>query len=710
MRNNSYSPSKTLLLFVIRDHIRSTTSLDTLKEQMLKDIEKIWSGIMKPKDFENSKATDFFDFDFTSLPHKELQPELFEQEIDQMRGRFIDPNHEHYIFNQKYKKSVPIDDFEMYASEIWKVIDANKDLDIPTQKEMLAMYRCDEISNSLYTTNFENVLKEWNAEHKKKKLISKFGEEAKDKVEKELNAFSNQTKLYVPEVVAKKEAEFKERMITEVNIIFNNQLTILKQKALDTFKKHLHASLQHKIDEGQIVENFSQTIQNFYDTVKDGFFLDQVKKSVYPGLEERFTYDLILETLKEEMKIIIEEYREKQIEVVVKVQLDEMKKHIREDINPWVTHPNANLWKNIRNYYAKKIQDEEEHLSASLQELDVNDVSKYVNRIHITAREEIITKVREITHVISLTLNSKFEDLFKRDEHGMPRVWKNLEKIKEDYSKARQEAIAILDVLFLCRLDYEELDNIHLRLPNLNESGAVSGFAFPSQDDIQNALKNLVQTSEVTCDNATSSPILSVTTPSTPGGEKRVSLPVRDAMSIFQSSLIMDENACIRAYESYILNTERSYGDAQRAQLIALQNKSNIPGWVYVALLVLGWNEIYAVLSNPIYLLIAVIIIVVFFQNYIKNLINDIMEDPDSNPTLVLALRFLEGAIKTRINFSSNVEFSENVQQDKSPSSSRRSDMSGELDDLSPSVRGQRKSPPKFKVTEPIHVPKPHDD
>ncbi|KAG2382933.1 hypothetical protein C9374_004900 [Naegleria lovaniensis] len=704
------NPSKTLLLFVIRDHIRSTTDLDTLKEQMMKDIEKIWTGIMKPKDFENSQVTDFFDFDFTSLPHKELQPELFEQEIDQMRGRFVDPNHEHYIFSQKYKKSVPIDDFEMYASEIWKVIDANKDLDIPTQKEMLAMYRCDEISNTLFSTNFEKVLKEWNAEHKKKQLVSNFGAQAKERVEREIAAFLDQTKLYVPDVVANKAAEFKERMITEVAMIFNSQLTILKQKSLDAFKKHLQAALQHKIDEGQVVEDFSHTIKQFHDTVVEDFFLDHVKRSVYPGLEERFSFDLILETLEEELKIIIEEYREKQVEVVVKVQLDELKKHIREDINPWVTHPNVNLWKSLRSYYAKKVQEEEEQLSSSLRELDVNDISKYVNRIHSTAREEIITKVREITNVISLTLNSKFEELFKRDEHGMPRVWKNLEKIKEDYSKARQEAIVILDVLFLCRLDHEELDNIHLRLPNLNEAGAVSGFAFPPQDDIQNALKHLVQP-EVTRENSTSSPIiaLSVTTPSTPGGEKKVVLPVRDAMSIFQSSLIMDENACVRAYESYILNTERSYGDAQRAQLIALQNRSNIPGWIYVALLVLGWNEFYAILSNPIYLLIAVIVIVVFFQSYIKNLINDIMEDPESNPTLVLALRFLEGAIKTRINFTSNVEFSDvQQQQDKSPSSSR-SDLSEQFDDLSPSVRTRQK-PKAFKVTEKIDVRKLHHD
>ncbi|EFC50133.1 predicted protein, partial [Naegleria gruberi] len=150
--------SKTLLLFVIRDHIREMTPLEALRDQMIKDVEKLWGNIMKPTQFEDSKVTDFFDFEFTSLPHKLLQEDLFNKEIELMRDRFVNPNAKGYVFNPKYKKSVPIDDFEMYAKDIWEVIYANKDLDIPTQKEMLAMYRCDEISSALYRPFEEQII------------------------------------------------------------------------------------------------------------------------------------------------------------------------------------------------------------------------------------------------------------------------------------------------------------------------------------------------------------------------------------------------------------------------------------------------------------------------------------------------------------------------------------------------------------------------
>jgi hypothetical protein len=35
----------------------------------------------------------------------------------------------------------------MYASSIWDTVLTNKDLDLPTQQELLAQYRCDEISS-----------------------------------------------------------------------------------------------------------------------------------------------------------------------------------------------------------------------------------------------------------------------------------------------------------------------------------------------------------------------------------------------------------------------------------------------------------------------------------------------------------------------------------------------------------------------------------
>ncbi|KAI9602115.1 hypothetical protein KEM48_000142 [Puccinia striiformis f. sp. tritici PST-130] len=89
---------KTHLLFVIRDH---------------------------PEGTESSKITDYFDLTFTALSHKVLQPDNFDREVESFRQA---------------------DGLAQYMSGIWDAVVSNKDLDLPTQQELLAQFRCDEIA------------------------------------------------------------------------------------------------------------------------------------------------------------------------------------------------------------------------------------------------------------------------------------------------------------------------------------------------------------------------------------------------------------------------------------------------------------------------------------------------------------------------------------------------------------------------------------
>lgn len=62
-------------------------------------------------------------------------------------NRFNDPTNADFVFKPEYHKRIPADGYHIYASNIWDKVLTNKDLDLPTQQELLAQYRCDEISN-----------------------------------------------------------------------------------------------------------------------------------------------------------------------------------------------------------------------------------------------------------------------------------------------------------------------------------------------------------------------------------------------------------------------------------------------------------------------------------------------------------------------------------------------------------------------------------
>jgi protein SEY1 len=115
--SNFSTQSRTLLLFVIRDH--STTPLSNLQSTLIDDLNKIWDTIAKPSDLSHAKLSDYFDLAFTALPHKRLAAPEFENEVVNLRMRFFDPQNENYVFKPQYHKRIPADGVAFYMESIW---------------------------------------------------------------------------------------------------------------------------------------------------------------------------------------------------------------------------------------------------------------------------------------------------------------------------------------------------------------------------------------------------------------------------------------------------------------------------------------------------------------------------------------------------------------------------------------------------------------
>jgi len=120
--------------------------MEKLRETLIADMTKIWSEISRPAHMLEAQISDFFDFEFATLPHKIYSPDAFGVEIDKLQTRFNDSTAPDYIFKPKYFKQIPIDGLPRYTEAVWEKIVSNKDLDLPSQQVLLAQYRCDEIS------------------------------------------------------------------------------------------------------------------------------------------------------------------------------------------------------------------------------------------------------------------------------------------------------------------------------------------------------------------------------------------------------------------------------------------------------------------------------------------------------------------------------------------------------------------------------------
>ena len=109
---------RTLLLFVIRDHI-GTTPLANLAKTLTDDITKIWESLSKPEGLQDRKLADYFDLSFTALPHKILAADNFEAEVGELRKRFVDKTRDDYVFVPANHKRIPADGVAVYMERIW---------------------------------------------------------------------------------------------------------------------------------------------------------------------------------------------------------------------------------------------------------------------------------------------------------------------------------------------------------------------------------------------------------------------------------------------------------------------------------------------------------------------------------------------------------------------------------------------------------------
>lgn len=99
------------------------------------------------------------------MPLKVLAVDKFEAGVAELRKRFTEKDRDDFLFKPVYHKRIPADGVAHYMEGIWVIIkkwavyvltndnmqeqvQTNKDLDLPTQQELLAQFRCDEIANA----------------------------------------------------------------------------------------------------------------------------------------------------------------------------------------------------------------------------------------------------------------------------------------------------------------------------------------------------------------------------------------------------------------------------------------------------------------------------------------------------------------------------------------------------------------------------------
>ncbi|KAG6830063.1 Dynamin-like GTPase that mediates homotypic ER fusion [Tricholoma furcatifolium] len=527
--------NRTLLLFVIRDHI-GVTPLANLEATLTADLTRIWENLAKPAELKDRKLSDYFDMSFTALPHKILAADKFEEEVLNLRTRFVNKASDDYLFKPAYHKRIPADGVAFYMEGIWDQVQSNKDLDLPTQQELLAQFRCDEISAVAFS-EFSEQAKSQKRPVESGRVVDGLGALMKNWRTEALTRYDRDASRYHKGVYGRKRADLVASIDSTLSPLFLGQLKNLHKTCLVTFKKEMLDGVHG--ESYNFAEVASKAQEHCLKTFTTG-----AKESLVEGTD--WVWEDELESLKEEVQGVADQCRKDETKKMINLIEKNFKKHISEPVDLALNKAKPGMWDAVLKTFKETLDKAESTYLTKAKSFNCTDDENVSSLATLRKRAWLAlrAKIDEQTAdpVILSKLRAHFEERFRYDDQGVPRVWKPEDDIDSAFKKAKDETIELVPLFSkIAPVD----DTLEFNLPS-ESSDSLSGddFDFPS------------------------------------------------TLVIFTETKMLELTAKFRR------DADAYYVEAKRSTVASI---AQIPLWMYGVLVVLGWNEAMAVLFNPLY-------------------------------------------------------------------------------------------------------------
>ena len=549
---------------------------------MIQDLSKLWTAISKPTGLENSKIDDYFDFAFAALPHKILQPEKFITEVDRLGARFTaghrstkDQEFVGGVFLPEYHRRIPADGLSLYAEGVWDQIVNNKDLDLPTQQELLAQFRCDEISREVLATFDLTItpLEEKQAEGArigKPTVLPDLGSAGSSAREAAIKAFETSAGRYHKGVYTRKRAELEAKIDTRLKALYQGQLAAAHKSGVASFSDAVTNAVKVGQKSGgsyefaQIVDKQKQKALEVFKTEAQGLAIPGVVWSNFKPQYLLFEKDLdeVSGRLRKEelrrLAVRVERWVKSRLGDAVGLEFNKLGSGRGGSGAPETgekPETEQDLWDRIWTVFTQIVKEAEDRFGeraksfeASEEEVEVG-LWRLRRKSWVTLRERIEEEVMEGN--ILLKLRENFEDKFRYDEAGVPRIWRPTDDIEGIYTRARESTLSLIPLLSRFRLaeTYAPPD-----LPGWIGAQPV-GTETEDEDDL--------------------SPI---------GG-----VDEEEGKSLEEEMTVLSEGKRQDLVVRFKKTADGVYVEAKRS---AIGGMTQVPLYFYVILLVLGWNEI----------------------------------------------------------------------------------------------------------------------
>ncbi|KAJ7071965.1 RHD3/Sey1 [Mycena amicta] len=530
---------RTLLLFVIRDHI-GQTPLANLQATLTADLMRIWESLSKPPDLSDRQLSDYFDLAFTALPHKILSSDKFEAEVLNLRRRFTDKDTPEYLFKPVYHKRIPADGVAFYMENIWEQVQSNKDLDLPTQQELLAQFRCDEIS-TVALAEFNEQAKSQKRPVEAGRVVEGLGELMRNWRADALTRYDRDASRYHQGVYKRKRADLVAALDSVLTPLFLGQLKNLHKTCLVAFKKEMLDGLH---GEGY---NFAEVVSKARERCL-GRFETAAKEALVE--ETDWTWEDEMISLQEEVRSVADQCRKDETKKMVNQIERNLKKQISEPVELALNKAAPDMWDDILRTFRQTLDKAEAAYLTKATSFNCTDEENATSLAVLRRRawQGFREKIDEQTAepVMLAKLRGHFEERFRYDATGVPRVWKPEDDIDGAFKVAKDQTLDLVPL-------YSKIQPVD---PTLEYTLPADSIAVP-------------------IDGSST-----------------------EEFDFASTLVIFSETKEVELTKKFRREADAYYVEAKRSTVASI---AQIPYWIYGVLVVLGWNEAMTVLFNPLY-------------------------------------------------------------------------------------------------------------
>jgi protein SEY1 len=554
---------------------------------LIQDLTKIWSSISKPQGLENSRIEDYFDFGFAALPHKILQGDKFASEVQVLGSRFTAGHRnkenasneelEGGLFLPEYHRRIPADGFSVYAEGIWDQIVNNKDLDLPTQQELLAQFRCDEISREVLVAFDATMtpLEEQQGEATrlgKPIVLPDLGSTGSKARVACMKAFETSASRYHKGVYARKRQELEGKVDTRLKTLYQGQISAAHKAGVAAFSE----AVSNKVKAGQKAGGgyeFAEIVTHEKTKTLEIFKVEAQSLAIQgvPWTNFKSQYLLFEAELdevsgrlrKEEMRRLatrVERWVKSRLGEAIGLEFNKLGSGRGGTGAPEFGEKPASekdLWDRIWAVFTEIVKEAEVRFMDRAKSFDASDDEVEVGtwrlrrKSWVALREKIDEEVMEGN--ILMKLRENFEDKFRYDEAGVPRIWRPTDDIEGLYTKARESTLKLIPLLSRFRLEstYTPPDLVSFIGPQ--PSGVEPG----DEEDL--------------------API---------GG-----VDEDEGKSLEEETTVLSESKRQDLVVRFKKTADGVFVEAKRS---AIGGVAQVPWYFYGLLLALGWNEIFA--------------------------------------------------------------------------------------------------------------------